>query len=101
MNLNLQCQDVSKALLSHPGQPEVFACSPLICLNGDKFVLLSVVTPLEMISLKLCAKSLPKNIKSSPQADVRRSKLHIKLSSFNFRNLDWKESKIIIEIRNS
>ena len=79
MNLNLQCQDVSKALLSHPGQPEVYAFSPLICLDSDEFVvLLSVVTPLEMISLKLCAKSLPKNVESSPQADVRRSKLQIK-----------------------
>ena len=82
MNLNLQCQDVSKALLSHPGQPEVYASSPLICLDSDEFVVLScicsVVTPLEMISLKLCAKSLPKNVKSSPQADVRRSKLQIK-----------------------
>ena len=81
MNLNLQCQDVSKALLSHPGQPEVFASSPLICLDGDKFVLLSVVTPLEMISLKLCANSQPKNVKSSPQADVSRSKLHMKTIS--------------------
>ena len=78
MNLNLQCQDVSKALLSHPGQPEVFASSPIISLDGDKFVLPRVVIPLEMIFLKIWAKSLPKNVKSSPQADVRRSKLQIK-----------------------
>ena len=68
MNLNLQCQDVSKALLSHPGQPEVFASSPVICLDGNKFVLLSVVIPLEMIFLKIWVKYLPKNVKSPLQA---------------------------------
>lgn len=82
MNLNLQCQDVSKALLSHPGQPEVFASSPVICLDGDKFVLLSVVIPLEMIFLKIWVKSLPKNVKSPLQAYLRRSKLYIKTIFF-------------------
>jgi len=77
MNLNLQRQDVSKALLSHPRQPKCLPL-PIICLDGDKFVLLSVVTPLEMIFLKIWAKSLPKNVKSPLQADLRRSKLHIK-----------------------
>ena len=73
MNLNLQCQDVSKALLSYPGQPEVIVKTYERGRGTDKFVLLSVVTPLEIIFLKIWAKSLLKNVKSPLQADLRRS----------------------------
>ena len=54
------------------------ALSLLICLDANKFVLLSfftiITTALTTIYPKIWAKTLPKNVKSPIPVDVRRSK---------------------------
>ena len=48
--------------------------SLLVCLDANKFVLLSLFSPLKTIYSRVSTKLLPNDVKSSLPVDVRRSK---------------------------
>ena len=68
-------------------QPEVMPVLPFMCLDANKFVLLSVFTLIRTIYPSVWTKPVPNNaIKSPPPVDVRRSKtLLLKLPIFLWR----------------
>ena len=60
--------------------------SLLVCLDANKFVLLSFFSPLKTIYSRVSTKPLPNDAKSSLPVDVRRSKtLLLKLPTVNAR----------------
>ena len=68
-------------------QPEVMPVLPFMCLDANKFVLLSVFTLIRTIYPSVWTKPVPNNAnKSPPPVDVRRSKtLLLKLPIFLWR----------------
>ena len=68
-------------------QPEVMPVLPFMCLDANKFVLLSVFTLIKTIYPSVWTKPVPNDAnKSPPSVDVRRSKtLLLKLPIFLWR----------------
>ena len=68
-------------------QPEVMPVLPFMCLDANKFVLLSVFTLIRTIYPSVWTKPVPNDAnKSPPSVDVRRSKtLLLKLPIFLWR----------------
>ena len=82
--------------------------SLLVCLDANKFVLLSFFSPLKTIYSRVSTKPLPNDAKSSLPVDVRRSKtLLLKLPNICFHRLVpsrylcvfWDERRLGIRLR--
>ena len=66
--------------------------SLLVCLDANKFVLLSLFSPLKTIYSRVSSKPLPNDAKSSLPVDVRRSKtLLLKLPNMPIVSFEFTE----------
>ena len=62
--------------------------SLLVCLDANKFVLLSLFSPLKTIYSRVSTKPLPNDAKSSLPVDVRRSKTLLLKLPIDFKELN-------------